>query len=183
MNDDMPRGTEIDRLESSYRREKKSFLRFVRRTANSFMDAEDVVHDAFVSALSRIDSAGAVLDPTAWIYAGIRNRLIDLWRRETLHRSRGETDVAHEVLEEIICDTGLDPADELIRDELADALADAIDALPQTQREVIVAQVFEEKTFREISAETGISADTLAARKRAAVKAISRTLRAWITED
>lgn len=162
--------------------QKPAFLRLGGRVANRFMDAEDVVHDAFVSALSRVNVGGAVGDSAAWIYTGIRNRLIDLWRRERVHRDKGEVNVAQETLEEIVCATGFDPADAVVQDELADALAEAIDALPESQREVIVAQVFEGTTFRELSQRSGVSPDTLAARKRSAVRAIARALRGWIDE-
>ncbi len=183
MCDKTDRRIAVEKLEAAYAEQKPAFLRLARRVANRFMDAEDVVHDVFVSALSRIDVGGAVGDSAGWIYAGIRNRLIDLWRREEAHRGKGEVEVSQEILEEIVCATGFDPADAVVQDGLADALAEAIDALPQPQREIIVAQVFEGSTFRELSQRSGVSADTLAARKRAAVRAIARALRGWIDVD
>lgn len=183
MSDDIGRVDTRQKLETAYRRGKPSFLQVARRVANGFMDAEDVVHDAFVNALARADVAAPVRDYAAWIYAGIRNRLIDLWRRESVRREVGEVDVAHETLEQIVHATGLDPSDAVVQDELADALADAINALPPPQREVIVAQVFDGVSFRELSESSGVSADTLAARKRTAVRSLGQALRGWIDQD
>jgi DNA-directed RNA polymerase specialized sigma24 family protein len=63
-----------------------------------------------------------------------------------------------------------------------DALNDALHALPAAQRKVVEAQVFGGLTFREIAAATGESIDTLTARKRYAIRNLSRTLRYWIEE-
>ncbi len=183
MSDDIDRVDTKRDLEKTYREGKSSFLQLARRVASGFMDAEDVVHDAFVNALARADVAAPVTDYAAWIYAGIRNRLIDLWRRESVRREKGDMEVAQETLQEIVCATGLDPSDAVVQEELADALADAISSLPPQQREVIVAQVFDAVSFRELSERTGISMDTLAARKRAAVRSLGRALRDWIDED
>jgi len=68
------------------------------------------------------------------------------------------------------------------RQALLDALNDALKALPPDQRQVIEAQVFGGKTFREISEATGVGIDTLTARKRYALQSLSRALRHWIEE-
>ena len=60
------------------------------------------------------------------------------------------------------------------------ALATAIEALPEEQRMVIEAQVLDGLTFREIAESSGISADTLAARKRYAIKRLAEALKEWI---
>ncbi|MBN1617067.1 MAG: sigma-70 family RNA polymerase sigma factor, partial [Spirochaetales bacterium] len=61
-----------------------------------------------------------------------------------------------------------------MQDALVEALNTALKVLPPTQRYVLEAQVFEGKTFREVSEVTGIPIDTLTARKRYAIKALSR---------
>ncbi|RPJ03993.1 MAG: hypothetical protein EHM28_14245, partial [Spirochaetaceae bacterium] len=78
-----------------------------------------------------------------------------------------EIDVAGETIAEIVASTGLDPSDALVRDELANALSDAISVLPEDQRTVIEAQVVDNLTFRELSAKTGESINTLMTRKKA----------------
>ena len=109
-------------------------------------------------------------------------RMIDLWRHDRVRTAAGETEVAEETLREIIAGTGLDPLDRFVRGSLVDALNDALRVLPAPQRKVIEAQVFGGKTFREIAEATGESIDTLTARKRYAIKNLSRALRHWIDE-
>ena len=50
-----------------------------------------------------------------------------------------------------------------------DALELAVDELPKEQRDAFVAHELEGRTFKEMSAETGVSVNTLLSRKRYAV--------------
>lgn len=168
------------RIEASYRANRARFLRRARR--GGVLEAEDVVQDAFLAALNNLDSFARVADPTSWIYTAIGNRLIDLWRRDRTRRSAGQIEVGDEILKEIVCASGLDPEDSVVQEELSDALAEAIQALPERQRVVIVAQVFDGTTFRELSERTGVPIETLSARKRAAVRSLAGALRDWIEE-
>jgi RNA polymerase sigma factor (sigma-70 family) len=183
MNADNDHDMTRSRIEKTYREGRKGFLRRARRAAGSLVDAEDVVQDAFLAALANIDALTLVNNATSWVYTAIRNRAIDLWRRSRTREASGQIDIADETLSEIAFATGLRPDDAFILGELSDALVDAIDALPEPQRAVIHAQVFEGTTFREISEQSGIPIETLAARKRAAVRALGLALRGWIEED
>ena len=52
---------------------------------------------------------------------------------------------------------------------LLDELEDALDELPEEQREVFVGHEIEGRSFKEMSAESGVSVNTLLSRKRYAV--------------
>ena len=52
----------------------------------------------------------------------------------------------------------------------------AIDELPELQREMIIRQGIEGASFQTISEETGISINTLLARKRYGIKALRKKL-------
>ena len=52
---------------------------------------------------------------------------------------------------------------------LLDELALALDELPDEQREVFVAHELEGRSFKELSAESGVNMNTLLSRKRYAV--------------
>jgi len=143
-------------------------------------DAEDILQDVFLGAMASLDALASVENIPAWIFSSVRNRVIDLWRKRKTRRQAGETEVSEETIGEILDATGLDPLDAVVRDEIADALADAIEALPPEQREVIEAQVLNGIGFRELSESTGISINTLTARKRYAVRRLAFALRDWI---
>jgi len=169
-------------LESTYRKHRNSFFIRAKRATRNILDAEDVVHEAFVKALSNLNVIEKVENISAWIFAVIRNRIIDLWRRSRTRKKAGEVDMGEETIAEIVAATGLDPCDELVRSELADALFEAIAVLPVDQREVTEAQVIDEMTFQELAERSGQSINTLMTRKKLAIRKLSSTLRGWITE-
>jgi DNA-directed RNA polymerase specialized sigma24 family protein len=72
-------------LEELYR---AFFVRLVRRASWRYglskEDAREVVHDAFVLALVKLNADG---NPRAWIY-GVVDRLAANWRRKATRRSR-----------------------------------------------------------------------------------------------
>ena len=61
---------------------------------------------------------------------------------------------------------------------LLDELAAALDELPAEQREVFLAHEVEGRSFKELSAATGVGVNTLLSRKHYAVLHLRRRLRA-----
>jgi RNA polymerase sigma factor (sigma-70 family) len=169
-------------LERAYKSEKPRLLARMRAAGRTLEEAEDLVHDVYAETLARLPLVTGIRNLPAWINSLFRRRLIDMWRHEKVKTASGETDVAEETLREIIAGAGLDPLNGFVRDSLVDALNDALRALPAKQRRVVEAQVFGGLTFREIAESTGESIDTLTARKRYALRNLSRALRHWIDE-
>jgi RNA polymerase sigma factor (sigma-70 family) len=64
-----------------------------------------------------------------------------------------------------------------VRNVLLDELELALDELPEEQRDVFVAHEIEGRSFKEISAETGVSVNTLLSRKHYAVLHLRERLR------
>ncbi len=168
------------RLEGAYNSEKPRLIARLLSAGRSLEDAEDLVHDVYAETMERLPLVADIRNLPAWINSLFTKRLIDAWRHEHVRSSSGETDVTEETLREIIAGTGLDPLDAFIRDNLVDALNDALRTLPAAQRRVVEAQVFGGLTFREIAAATGESIDTLTARKRYALRNLAHALKRWI---
>lgn len=140
------------------------------------------MHDVYAETMEHLSLLNGIRNLPAWINSLFTRRMIDAWRHERVRAAAGETDVAEETLREIIAGTGLNPLDGFVRANLLDALNDALRALPGAQRRVVEAQVFGGLTFREIAEATGESIDTLTARKRYALRNLSRALKSWIDE-
>jgi RNA polymerase sigma factor (sigma-70 family) len=170
------------RLEQAYKSEKPRLLARVRAAGRTLEEAEDLVHDVYAETLARLLLVADIRNLPAWINSLFTRRLIDAWRHEKVRQACGETDVAEETLREIIKGAGLDPHEAYVRECLVDAVNDALRVLPAAQRQVVEAQVFGGLTFREIAAATGESIDTLTARKRYALRNLSRALRHWIDQ-
>jgi len=169
-------------IERAYRERRSGFLAWARRHAPDEETADEALQDAFVRAVASGNAFSVVEDAAAWIFATLRNRLIDLWRGESTRRKAGAVGLPRETLEEIAVTAGLDPQAELLQDELAEALETAMAALPAEQREVLLAQTVEGSTFRELALKTGISIDTLMARKRRAVQKLAAALEYWMED-
>jgi RNA polymerase sigma factor (sigma-70 family) len=168
------------RLEAAYKSEKPRLLSRLRAAGRTLEEAEDLVHDIYAETIERLPLVGTIRNLPAWFNSLITRRLIDVWRHDRVRAASGETDVTEDTLREIIAGTGLNPLDRFVRDCLVDALNDAIRVLPTAQRKVVEAQIFGGMTFRQIAEATGESIDTLTARKRYALRNLSRALRHWI---
>ena len=168
------------RLEQAYRSEKPRFMARLRAAGRTLEEAEDLIHDVYAETMARLHLVSDIRNLPAWINSLFTRRLIDSWRHERVRAASGETDVTEDTLREIIAGAGLDPQDGFVRASLVDALNDALRLLPAAQRKVVEAQVFGGMSFREIAEATGESIDTLTARKRYALRNLSRVLRHWI---
>jgi RNA polymerase sigma factor (sigma-70 family) len=110
---------------------------------------------------------------TGWLFRVARNRITDLFRKKK-PESFSETAVVDEddellQLEELLPSPDAGPEALYARSMLLDELELAVEELPQDQREVFVAHELEGRSFKEMSAETGVSVNTLLSRKRYAV--------------
>ena len=169
-------------IERTYRERGRGLLAWARRHAPDAETAEDVFQDAFIRALTNADALSLVEDLGAWIFSAMRNRLVDLWRGEGSRRRAGAIDLPEDVLEGVAAQAGLDARDQLQRKEMLTALEVAIEALPAPQREVIRAQALGGIGFRELAEKTGVSIDTLMARKRYAIRKLAAALEYWMDD-
>jgi len=174
------RENQAEAVERTYRERRPSFLAWARRHAPDMETAEDILQDAFIRALANADALSPVRDLAAWVFAAMRNRLVDLWRGEGAKRRAGAVDLPEAVLEEVAAEAGLDPQDRLQQDEMLAALDVAIEALPGPQRDVIRAQALGEVGFKELAEATGVPIDTLMARKRYAIRKLAVALEYWL---
>ena len=79
-------------------------------------------------------------------------------------------------IEDLIKSNGISVEDDFFKQEILESLMDAIGELPEPQKEVVIAQAVEGKSFRELAEETGESINTLLARKRYAVQTLKKRL-------
>ena len=75
-------------IERAYRENRRGFLAWASRATRDLAEAEDLVQEAFAEAVFRSEALEAVDDLVAWLFATLRNKARDLWRRrETRPRS------------------------------------------------------------------------------------------------
>ena len=159
--------------------------RFIRRRVADVSDAEDILQEVlfeFVEAtrlMRPIDQIGA------WLFRVAQNRIVDRFRKQRRHVSTSEpvgvADGQPLLFEDVLPAREGGPEAAYARRVLLDELQVAIDELPIEQRIVFVAHELEGRSFRELATETGLSVNTLLARKHYAVRRLRRRLEAIYT--
>ena len=167
-------------------RERPRLRNWIRRRLADPTEVEDVLQDVFFEFVQADRLLSPIEDVGAWLYRVARNRVTDLFRKrkpEALadHVVAGEASEAPS-LEDLLPSAEAGPEAIYARSILVEELADSLEALPAEQREVFLAHEIEGLSFKEISALTGASVNTLISRKRYAVLQLRRRLQA-IYED
>jgi RNA polymerase sigma factor, sigma-70 family len=158
-------------LSEAMERDEPRLRNFIRKRVADSGEAEDILQDVFYELLEAYRLMKPIEQVTAWLFRVARNRMIDLFRKskpDSLNESISSEDGSN-TLEDLLPSSDEGPEAAYARNLLLDALDDALDELPSEQREVFIAHEFMGQSFKEISAETGISVNTLLSRKRYAV--------------
>lgn len=161
-------------------RERPRLRNWIRRRLADPSEVEDVLQDVFFELVQMDRLLSPIEDVGAWLYRVARNRITDLFRKKRPEALADQVITTHTgealSLEDLLPSPEAGPEAIYARGILIEELADSIEALPAEQREVFLAHEIEGLSFREISALTGTSVNTLLARKRYAVLQLRRRL-------
>jgi len=167
------------RIAEAIERNRGRLRNFIRRRVPNPRDAEDILQDVF----TRLVEANRLLMPidhlTGWLYQVARNRITDLFRRnreESLSAAGAGNAEGERSLEDLLPSPEAGPEALFLRRMLLEELSSAVGELPEEQRAVFVAHELEGRSFKEIAAQTGVSVNTLLARKRYAVLRLRKRL-------
>jgi RNA polymerase sigma-70 factor (ECF subfamily) len=131
-------------------------------------DAEDAAQESFLVALQRLEECRSPERFAGWMMTIVRNRARNLVRRESLR----ETDPVP-----LSASTRApNPDRETERSELQSVLRDALGALPETQREIVLLHDLEGWKHREIADRLAIPSGTVRSHLHFARKALREAL-------
>jgi RNA polymerase sigma factor (sigma-70 family) len=169
-------------IAETVRREGGRLRNFIRRRVVDEGDAEDIFQEVFYELVEAYRLMKPIEQVGAWLFRVARNRMTDLFRRrrpEVLAEpGGGAAEGGGFLLAELLPSPDAGPEVELTRGVLLEELEAALEELPAEQREAFVAHEIEGRSFKEISAATGIGVNTLLSRKHYAVLHLRRRLRA-----
>lgn len=163
-----------ERISEVVARERNRLRSFIRRRVPDAGDAEDILQEVFYELIAATRLLQPIEQVSAWLFRVARNRIIDRFRknRETLRQIDATPELEQQEadnLEQMLPSPGAGPEALFARRMLLEELDAALDELPAVQREVFIAHELEGKSFRELAQQTGLSINTLLARKRYAV--------------
>jgi RNA polymerase sigma factor (sigma-70 family) len=173
------------RIADTVRREQNRLRSFIRIRVGDIDDAEDILQDVLYELVEATRLMKPIEHASAWLFRVARNRITDLFRKRKPEVSLDAPTVAAEgalLFEDLLPSTDAGPEAAYARTVLLEELDAALDDLPEDQRDVFVAHELEGRSFKDLAAESGLSVNTLLARKRYAVLRLRRRLQAIYDE-
>src|ERR1019366_639051 len=175
------------RISRAIEKERTRLRNFIRSQVDDEGDVEDILQDVFYELVEAYRLMKPIEQVGAWLFRLARNRIIDVFRKKkpeamSVQLSPGQEDTEPLTWEELLPSPEAGPEAEYARSILLDELDAALEELPDDQREVFVAHEIDGRSFKEISAETGVSVNTLLSRKHHAVLHLRRSLQSIYDE-
>ena len=153
-------------------------LRYVRSKIKDIDEAEDITQEVWYQ-LSRQDEIETIEQIGSWLFTVANNRVINFYKKKkSIPFSQFETDIVDTQSDDAYDEDEIFfnrwseenlPSDIVERKEFWEILQKLLLQLPPEQREVFIENELNDVSFREMAEKTGISINTLLARKRYAV--------------
>jgi RNA polymerase sigma factor (sigma-70 family) len=169
------------------RSERVRLRNFVRKRVPDAGDAEDILQDVLYELVQAYRLTKPIEHASAWLYRVARNRIVDFFRKKRVAAlgdvlAGGAEDEDVLTLADLLPSPDAGPEAVYARSVLLEELNTALDELPEEQRDVFIAHEIEGRSFKELSARTGVGLNTLLSRKRYAVVHLRRRLQAIYDE-
>jgi RNA polymerase sigma factor (sigma-70 family) len=152
----------------------KRLMGFIRRRVPSEADAEDILQDVFYQLLGNKEPVDHV---ASWLFTVAKNKIIDRKRnKQPLPLEGFFVDPENGEWMEILMDDSSNPETIYLRNLFQETLKEALNELPEEQKQAFVMNEMESIPFKQISEETGVPVNTLITRKRYAVLYLRKKL-------
>ncbi len=164
------------------RRYQGPLYNFALRHLRNPSSAEEVVQDAFVRLVQNAGDFKHEARFSTWMFTIVRNLCIDQIRKQSLrrHPSLEEPKRAGEgegpSLGEQTADSKANVERTAVSTEIRERLMQAVDALPDEQREVFLMREVSNLPFKEIAEIVGIPENTVKSRMRYALERLQAAL-------
>lgn len=167
-------------------KERSRLWNFIRRRVADQTDADDILQDVFYEFTQAYHLPEPIEQASAWLFRVARNRIIDRFRKKKevplADLNSGDEDEDCR-LDLMLPSPDAGPEAAYTRAMLLEELQLALEELPANQREVFVAHELDGVSFKEMAAQSGVSINTLLARKRYAVLYLRQRLQALYEEE
>lgn len=160
-------GGDARAFETLYDRHALPVWRFVQRSVQNAALADDLVQEVWFAVVRQAPQYEARAKFRTWLFTMAHHRVVDHWRTHKAHASLdAESEDGASLAEMLAAESGFGPERQLDSRELAQALLDALAALPTVQREAFLLQAEAGMSLAEIAQTTGVSQETAKSRLR-----------------
>lgn len=153
-------------------------FRFIRGRVPNTDDAEDILQEVWYQ-FSKVVDTEPIEQVSGWLFRVARNRITDSYRKQKPDSLEGlsfENNEGEQFFDEFLLVDENTPETEMLKEIFWESLMDALEELPENQRNVFIWNELEKQTFQEISDREGINIKTLISRKRYAVQHLRKRL-------
>ena len=175
------------RLSAEIERQRPRLRNFVRKRVAGDADVEDILQDVFAELVEASRLMQPVEQVSTWLFRVARNRITDFFRRKKTEalddtpQVYGDDDEMLDIAE-LLPSADAGPEAAYLSGVLFEELDAALGELPVEQQDVFIAHEIEGRSFKDLAAETGLSVNTLLARKHYAVRHLRKRLQAIYNE-
>lgn len=171
-------------FETLYDRHALPVWRFVQRSVQNAALADDLVQDVWFTLARQAPKYEASARFRTWLFTLAQHRMVDHWRQDKYRGKHhtsfdAETEEGISLAETLAAESGFGPERQLTSREQAQALLDALAALPAPQREAFLLQAEGGLSVAEIASTMGVTAETAKSRLRYARARLRETLVAY----
>ena len=168
-------------FETLYDRHQLAVWRYVRRSVHDAALADELVQDVWFTLVRQAPRYEPRARFRTWLFTLAHHRLVDHFRTHHPHASLdATTDDGASLADTLAADSGFGPLRQLQSREQAQALLDALAALPAAQREAFLLQAEGALTVTEIAQTTGVPLETAKSRLRYARASLRQTLEGFL---
>lgn len=143
-------------------------MRYISSHVPNEHDREDLLHQVFLNAIAALDGYDpGRAAPGTWLYAIARNAVTDYFRQSGREEPAAELDEAY---------AGAGPEEQLLTQETLEALAAALEQLPERERDIVVWRFYHGLSAREAAEKAGVSYANARFLQHQALKKLQRYL-------
>lgn len=167
-----------ERLVEKYER---ALYYYLRRLVRKEHVLEDLVQESFIKAFEALDSYSPEYAFSTWLYRIAKNHTIDYLRKKRLPTRSIDrptrTGEGEERPYQLPDERAYRPDDHIVKDQRRTIIQEAIDALPEKYRQVIVLRHQEELSYKKIAEELDLPLGTVKAHIYRARERLNKHLR------
>ncbi|MCM8528272.1 MAG: RNA polymerase sigma factor [Lentisphaeraceae bacterium] len=142
----------LEEVQNLVEKHERRLVQYAHSITHDLDHARDIIQEAFLKFLNSRSDGEKIMNPKAWLYRVAYNKSIDLIRKQKRH-----SELECDVRESLTPSTPNRPDQVLQNKDNVEWLKKQLDSLGEKEMDIFRMKVYEEKSYKEIAEELGIS--------------------------